>query len=246
MSLKPGPISMNFSSLSSTDFYLAIFTSVFGFFVLLLLLVLKNSSFEIWVTRKIMHFIGGTYIAFIVFYFESIIGIILAIIFFLIIFLSFLFFSKFKVLKEYFVLKNCRSDERDYTFIINTATTLIVLFILLIIFNDYPPIFTVGTLTIAWGDTSGEVIGRNYPFIKYKIFSQKTLTGSLAVFAFSILSILVSVFYYQLPFNINWLWKIVIGGIACAIVEAASWKWFDNILLPICGSLVMFWLTFSV
>ena len=160
------------------DFFLAIISAIAGFYFLIILLILKNSSFPIWVTRKIVHSIGGTYIAFILFYFQSILGVIVAIAFFLFILLILIFFSKFKVLKEYFILKDCRGNEKDFTFLLNTSATLITLLVLLIIFRDNLSVFVAGTLIISWADTSGEVFGKRFPIGKFKIFNQKTASGS--------------------------------------------------------------------
>ena len=117
-------LSLDLWTMSRIDFFLAIISAIAGFYFLIILLILKNSSFPIWVTRKIVHSIGGTYIAFILFYFQSILGVIVAIAFFLFIFLILIFFSKFKVLKEYFILKKCRDNEKDFTFLLNTSATL--------------------------------------------------------------------------------------------------------------------------
>ena len=235
-------VSLDLWSLSRMDFFLAIISAIAGFYFLIILLVLKKSNFPIWVTRKIVHSIGGTYIAFILFYFQSLLGVILAIGFFLFIFLILIFFSKFEILKEYFILKDCRDNEKDFTFLLNTSATLITLFVLLIIFRDNLPVFVAGTLIISWADTSGEVFGKRFPIGKFKIFNQKTASGTFAVFIFSLLSFVVTSLIYKIPFSMSSIWIILFGGILCAFAEAVSWKWLDNILLPVTGSLIMFWI----
>ncbi len=235
-------LSLDLWTISRMDFFLAIISAIAGFYFLIVLLVLKNSNFPIWVTRKIVHSIGGTYIAFIMFYFQSILGVILAIAFFLFIFLILIFFSKFMILKEYFILKDCRDNERDFTFLLNTTATLITLLVLLIIFRDNLPAFVAGTLIISWADTSGEVFGKKFPLGKFKIFNQKTASGTIAVFIFSLLSFVVTALIYEIPFTTPSIWIILFGGILCTFAEVMSWKWLDNIFLPVIGSLVMFWI----
>jgi len=235
-------IILEFDKLPRTDLYLALISACAGFYFLIILLVLKNSNFPIWVTRKIVHAIGGTYIAFIISYFQYILGIILAIVFFLTIFLIMIFSSQFRLLKEYFILKDCRDNERDFTFLVNTSATLISLFILLIIFRDYAPVFTAGALIISWADTSGEVFGKKFPFGKYKIFNHKTISGTIAVFIFSLISFLVTILRFNMIISLSSIWIIIFGCLICSIVEAASWKWLDNIFLPVIGSLIMFWI----
>ncbi len=235
-------LSLDLWTMSRIDFFLAIISAIAGFYFLIILLILKNSSFPIWVTRKIVHSIGGTYIAFILFYFQSILGVIVAIAFFLFIFLILIFFSKFEIIKEYFILKDCRDDEKDFTFLLNTSATLITLLVLLIIFRDNLPVFVAGTLIISWADTSGEVFGKKFPLVEYKIFNQKTVSGTFAVFVFSLLSFVVTALIYKIPFSMSNIWIILLGGILCAFAEAVSWKWLDNIFLPVIGSLIMFWI----
>ncbi|MHA1211569.1 MAG: hypothetical protein ACTSSH_03820 [Candidatus Heimdallarchaeota archaeon] len=223
------------------DLYLAILSGIFGFYLLITLLIMKNSSFPIWVTRKTIHFLGGTFIAFMVNFFPSFWGILLSVSIFVIIFAILVLSSKFELLQEYFILKNCRENERDFTFVFNTSSTLITLFILYFAFSNQPSIFMAGALIISWADTAGEVVGKNVPFVKYKIFNQKTLSGSLAVFLMSLISFVVSVQFMNIPLVSSWFWKILIGSLICTVAEASSWKWLDNIFLPILGSLTMLW-----
>jgi len=234
-------IPLSFKMPDTNDFYLSVISVIFGFSLLLLLLTLKNSSLPSWGIRKIVHSIGGVYIAIIVFCFHTITGILMAICLFLLIFLILLVFSRFKILKQFFVL-NCRSGENNFTFLLNTIVTLLVLFSLVIVFHNYPVCFTAGALSISLADTAGEIFGRKLPLVKYKIFNEKSLFGSFSVMLFSILSIIIAAMIYGYTMDINWLWKLVIGGIICSIIEAISWKWTDNLFLPISSSLIMFWL----
>lgn len=235
------PISLDLTPLDIGDVYLSIISALFGFSMLLLLLTLKNSSLPSWGIRKIVHLIGGVYVAIIVFCFQSMLGILMAICLFILIFLILIIFSRFKILKQFFML-NCRNGENRFTFLINTTITLLVLFSLVIIFHDFPVCFTAGALTISLADTAGEVFGRKLPIIKYKVFNEKSIFGSISVMIFSILSLIISALVYGYTLDINWLWKLIIGGIACSVIEAVSWKWTDNLFLPITSSLFMFWL----
>ncbi|MBN1328546.1 MAG: hypothetical protein JXA54_03640 [Candidatus Heimdallarchaeota archaeon] len=235
---------------NQTDLLYAIISAIIGFYLLIVLLIMKKSSFPIWVTRKTIHFLGGTYIAFIVNFISSLWGVILSTVFFGIVFLIIVFTSKLQILNEYFILKECRENERNFTFLLNTVSTLLSLLTLYIIFNDFPGVFMAGALIISWADTSGEVIGKNLPFIKYKIFNKKTISGTFAVFFMSVISFLITIkfcefFYDNLIFTTPWFWKIIIGSALCTLVESFSWKWFDNILLPFCGGVTVFWLYFS-
>lgn len=236
------PIFFDFSNILIKDLFLAIICAIFGFYLLLLLLILRNTSFQIWIIRKSIHFIGGTFIGFIVHFFTTLLGIIIGISIFLVMFLLLIITSKFNILKEYIILKECRENERSFAFLTNTVSTLVILFVILIIFNNYPAIFTASALIISWADTTGEIIGKILPVYKYKIFNKKSLSGSLAVFIISFLVFLMTIFYFNLSLPMFWFWRLVLGSFICTIIEALSWKWVDNLLLPIFGSLVILWI----
>ena len=180
-------ISLDFSLPDIHDFSLSMISIILGFSLLILLLILKNSPFPIWVTRKSVHFLGGTFIAFMAPLFHSFLSIIISISAFLLIFLVLIFSSKFEIMKEYFVLRDCRENERRFAFLINSTLTLLSMFSIFIIFNDYPGIFTASVLVVSWADTFGEVIGRSFPFVEYKIVNKKTISGSITIFIFCLI-----------------------------------------------------------
>ena len=233
--------SLPFSELVLDDVFLSIISCTFGFYLLIVLLILKQTKFPIWVIRKIGHCLGGTFVAFIVFQYNSLSGIFLTIGLFLILFTIFVVFSKGKLLTEYFMF-NFRENEKDHTFLINTITTLLVLFGLLLIFYNYPAAFVAGTLIISWGDTFGEVIGKTLPIVKYRVFCEKSISGSLGVFVFSFFSFLTSIIIFDIPLSNGWFWISILGSLTCAVIESISWKWFDNIVLPPVGSVFMLWI----
>ncbi|NHJ03405.1 MAG: hypothetical protein EAX90_01160 [Candidatus Heimdallarchaeota archaeon] len=235
---------LSFSTLTLNDVILSILSGIVGLYLLVILLILK-SRYPNWVVRKIVHFSGGTYIAFIAFQFDNIIGILLAICLFSMIFLTLIIFSKGKIITEYFML-NFREGEKNYTFIVNTIFTLIILLISLLVFNKNPAVFTAGALVISWADTFGEVSGKLYPIIQYRVFNKKSLSGSFSVFFFSILSFIITILFYKISFSPFTIWKILIGSILCSFFEAISWKWLDNLVLPFIGNFIMFWIIFSV
>ncbi|HUU79705.1 MAG TPA: hypothetical protein VMX55_15300 [candidate division Zixibacteria bacterium] len=235
---------LSFSSLTLNDAILSILSGIVGLYLLVILLLLK-SRYPNWIVRKIVHFSGGTYIAFIAFQFDNILGILLAICLFSMIFLTLIIFSKGKIISEYFLL-NFREGEKNYTFIVNTTFTLVILLISLLVFNNNPAIFTAGALVISWADTFGEVSGKLFPIIKYRVFNKKSLSGSFSVFFFSVLAFVITILFYKISFSPFTIWKILIGSILCSLFEAISWKWLDNLILPFIGNLVMFWIIFSI
>ena len=56
----------------------------------------------------------------------------------------------------------------------------------------------------------------------------------------SYLAFFISAVFYGILMDLSWVWKLALGSLVCAVLEACCWKWFDNLFLPLCGSLAMF------
>jgi len=227
------------------DFYLALISAIIGFFLLLILLIIKNTSFQSWIIRKIVHFLGGTFIAIVVPFYSHYLGVLLAIAFFLLNFIVLILCSQTRLLKEYFILRNCRKNEKNYSFLFNTIATLLVLLVIYLVsnflFNDVL-LFSAAALIISWADTAGEVIGRSIPSIDFQIFGKKSLAGSFGVLLASVASFFVISSLMGLSVNELLILKIITSSIVCSIVEILSWGWIDNLLLPVIGIILMLWI----
>lgn len=236
-------VSLSFDSLSNKDILLSIVSAIVGLYFLIILLLFRNSRFPNWGIRKIIHLLGGTYISFIALLYDNLLGIILAVCIFALVFLSLVIFSKGKLLTNYFLL-NFRKGENDFTFVINTILTLVILLISLIVFHNNLVIFVSGALIISWADTAGEVFGKLIPSKEFKIFNKKSISGTIGVFLISIISFILTLLIFKIPYHQSMIWKIILGAFICAIIEAISWKWFDNLSLPIIGNLIMLWMVY--
>lgn len=84
---------------------------------------------------------------------------------------------------------------------------------------------------LGWGDGLAPIIGMKLGKMKYKVFCEKTVEGSLAFF---IGSLLAGMFFVWLivpeSFNIS---TILIVALAATAVEGLSPREIDNILIPI-------------
>jgi phytol kinase len=96
-------------------------------------------------------------------------------------------------------------------------------------YKTFPGI--VAIICLAWGDGFAPIIGSRYGKWKYKIFSDKSIEGSLTMFIFAFVA---SIFFVWLiipsTLNIN---RILIIALAAMIIEGFSPKEIDNILIPI-------------
>jgi len=84
---------------------------------------------------------------------------------------------------------------------------------------------------LGWGDGMAPVIGSRYGKIKYKILSQKSLEGSLTMFASAfIASLLLIQFIIPQEYNFN---RILILSAIATVAEGISPKELDNFTIPI-------------
>jgi phytol kinase len=102
---------------------------------------------------------------------------------------------------------------------------------------------------LAGGDGCADMVGRKWGKHKYKVFAEKSVEGSLAMFFFSILFTYGLLGIYWLVLNpvypaaislIKPLIPILIVSLVATIVEAISPKNVDNLLIPIVSFIVIY------
>jgi phytol kinase len=128
-----------------------------------------------------------------------------------------------------------RTNESKLIMIINIASTsfggLLFFVVLGLLGWAHPFVILCGIWALANGDGMGEVIGKPFGRHKYKIFSQKSVEGSIGVFFGSFISFLIaSVWVYTLSLQIFII--ILILSIITVIIEAISWAFIDNLVIP--------------
>ena len=92
------------------------------------------------------------------------------------------------------------------------------------------PFCILALLFLAFGDSVAALIGMKFPFIK---IGNKTLSGSLACFTMCLFTGLI--FDFKISLEI-----IFIGAFAATIVELASIKINDNLLIPLLSGCAMY------
>lgn len=104
--------------------------------------------------------------------------------------------------------------------------------------------YSLGAITamsfLGWGDGLAPVVGKRFGNHKYKILSEKSLEGSIAFFVFGFVSaiLLNLIFFNEVNFGF-----LFICAILTTLVEAASPKDYDNLLIPL-AVMVLFYLYF--
>lgn len=96
------------------------------------------------------------------------------------------------------------------------------------LYKSFPGIVAMACL--GWGDGVAPIVGSRYGKWKYKIFSDKSVEGSLSMFIFAFAA---SVFFVWLilPSELN-LVRILLLALVATLVEASSPKEVDNIIIP--------------
>lgn len=97
-----------------------------------------------------------------------------------------------------------------------------------LLYKTFPGIVAMATL--GWGDGMASLVGSRLGRWKYKIFSDKSVEGSLCMFTFAFAA---SIFFVWLiiPANLN-ISQILLLTFVATLVEACSPKEIDNILIP--------------
>ena len=194
--------------------------------------VLKALKFEKWQVRKIGHMLVHFLIAFAPYLFSYAISIIIALVIIGIILIITSLIPPINFLQRVY-FECTREGEKVIELVLNTIATAFALLLILFVFADNLHIFTAAVLTVSLGDGMGEIIGRPYGRIKYKIFSEKSLEGSIFVFIGAFVSIVVSFAYHSLLGLEGFWWKALVLSLIGMIVEACNYKFLDNTILPL-------------
>lgn len=114
--------------------------------------------------------------------------------------------------------------------------------LLALFFASRPYVIAAGILPMAYGDASAAIIGQKYGSIKYRVLAWKSLQGSAAMLLASFLILEVSFVFFSTLYGLSML-TLTLAALAVAsivaLAEAVSPKGFDNITVPIIGT-VMF------
>jgi len=190
-----------------------------------------------WVVRKWIHVAGLTLWAFVFVQFSLLEVLIQVIVFFIIlIILSVVPSIKFTF---FYISIGKREDESSIEAFANPIITGLTIFTILLFTSEM--IFLAATLSLAWGDGLGEIIGRPFGKHKYIIpFHPQNLTksfeGSISVFIGTILGINFALFAYG-SLNVEFFFISLITALIVTFFEAIYFpilsKLIDNVLVPL-------------
>lgn len=183
-------------------------------------------------SRKVLHILIGNFPFILPFFSESIFPVMVAAPFVLLTFLV----SPYSPIKSLKGILFGLQDTTEKGHPLGLVYYAISYTVLAASFFYTPYVIAAGILPMAYGDGVAALIGERYGRRKYKILGQKSVEGSLTVFAGSFLSLLCSLVFYSLFYQFSAvemvslsLWTAVIA----TVVEAISPLGFDNLTVPI-------------
>ncbi|MCK5304764.1 MAG: hypothetical protein KAJ72_05905 [Candidatus Heimdallarchaeota archaeon] len=193
--------------------------------------VLKRLKFPEWLTRKSGHTSLSVTLALLPIWMTNLFDFVVTFFTLLAIVIITSFIPQIKMITRVYE-GNLREEEKSLFFTISTVLSIVTLWTVMFVFHDSKYIIMAAFLALAIGDGAGEMIGKPLGKIKYKIFVEKSLEGSIAVFVGIALSIVISFAVYDLM-TISNLWKIIVVAIIGTGAEALTYAGLDNITVPI-------------
>jgi len=112
--------------------------------------------------------------------------------------------------------------------------------LLALLYASKPQIIASGVLPMAYGDSAAALVGTRMGKRRYRLVTEKSIEGSLAMFSASLLSLVFSGLYfsglYSFPVGEKLLSFLAVSVIV-TLVEAVSPRGFDNLGVPLSGAL---------
>lgn len=195
----------------------------------------KSGKIFMWsqkTSRKVLHILIGNFPFILPFFTESIFPVMVAAPFVLLTFLV----SPYSPIKSSKGILSGLQDTTEKGHSLGLVFYAISYTVLAAFFFYTPYVIAAGILPMAYGDGAAALIGERYGRRKYKILGQKSVEGSLAVFAGSFLSLLCGLVFYSLFYQFSAVEMIGLSlgtAVIATVVEAISPLGFDNITVPI-------------
>ena len=113
--------------------------------------------------------------------------------------------------------------------------------LLVVLFPTRPDVVIAGVLPMAYGDSSAAIVGRRMG--KRETLNGKTLEGSVAMFAVSLISLILGLAFISSFQSFTLAQRFapsVAAALVCSVVEVLSPRGSDNIAVPLLGALTFF------
>lgn len=217
--------------------FVAVFIPIF-YLTFWLPFILKKLKFPDWFSRKSGHISINVTLALLPIWMTNLFNFVVTFVILLAIVIITNFIPQIKMLSKIFQ-GNQREGEKSLIFTISTVLSIITIYAVLFVFMKYEYIIMATYLALAIGDGSGEMVGKPLGRIKYKLFVEKSLEGSIAVFIGIALSIAIAFAVYGL-ISISSIWIIFVVAVIGTLVEAISFTGLDNTTVPLIVSISLY------
>ncbi len=107
------------------------------------------------------------------------------------------------------------------------------------LYGASPYIVAAGIFPMAYGDSSAALIGMKYGSIKFRVFEEKSVQGSIGMFMGSLVSLTLGMAYFSGIYGFtlgSQMVPIISVAIVTTIIEAICPRGLDNIFVPILGA----------
>jgi len=203
------------------------FIGVFLVYIYVAILILsteKLSKKHPHMSRKILHIMVGN-IAFILPIFETreIMAFVAAAPFILFTFL----------MSPYTPIKSIRGKTSSAGHGMGLVYYAITWTILAYLFFDNMIVIAIGILAMSYGDGFASLFGLRYGKKKYNVFGdEKSYLGSICMFFFTFVTILIAFVYYQIPITLFLIIAFLIICLFATVLEGITPKGVDNLTVP--------------
>ena len=106
---------------------------------------------------------------------------------------------------------------------------------LALFFASKPYVIAAGILPMAYGDSLASIVGERYGRRRYRLFADKSLEGSVAMFFGSFFSFTLSLVFFSVLYQFS-VYETIFPALAAAVVatlvESISPMGFDNLTVP--------------
>ncbi len=112
--------------------------------------------------------------------------------------------------------------------------------LLALLYAPMPYVIASGVLPMAYGDSAAALVGERIGKRKYRLVTEKSLEGSLAMFTASLLILFISGLYFSNLYSFSVggkLLSFLVVSVVVTVVEAVSPRGLDNIGVPLTGAL---------
>jgi len=108
--------------------------------------------------------------------------------------------------------------------------------VLALVFASKPYVVAAGILPMAYGDAAASIVGERYGRRRYRLFANKSLEGSAAMFLVSFFSFTIGLVLFSALYSFSVFEKIfptLAATIVATLVEGFSPLGFDNLIVPV-------------